>query len=296
MKHIEQNLIKKLQSGNFTTLEINDWFLEHEFEYIYSTIEGCDKVINYEILYFISTYAEYLLSHPQTSKYETAEEIRQELQHLGHTKEQTDLLSYEALILTLTNSLSKIYEDIITKIIIVGSNHYEEYQSIIKPFCYSPNETIRLYCCANLNLNTHDFSHDPSARIQKISNIRTQFAMWWNSPNITQEEKLKINYLLNAIKYGVLKYQQTNIFYPESNTTTIKFSSFLLQQSESPLLTIDKDILLIIKDKRIFGYYINKMLEEKNIQFKEGFTIPSYHQQNTSASKHTTPLSKVYKL
>ena len=58
----DYELEKELASGNFNRIDLDKWFKTYQYNYIYYAIQGCDKVINKEVLDFIITYADMLLT------------------------------------------------------------------------------------------------------------------------------------------------------------------------------------------------------------------------------------------
>lgn len=53
MINLEETIIKNLKEGKANYgIFLNEWFSEGKYSYIWALIEGCDKIINYNLLYF----------------------------------------------------------------------------------------------------------------------------------------------------------------------------------------------------------------------------------------------------
>ena len=57
----KEKQIMELEQGIFNNLHIDSWFRNEDFDFIFATIKGCEKIQNFEILSYISQYAYHLL-------------------------------------------------------------------------------------------------------------------------------------------------------------------------------------------------------------------------------------------
>ena len=112
---LKEKQILALEQGIFNNLHIDSWFRNKDFDYIFATIKGCEKIQNLEILTYISQYAYHLYK------------------------------SY----------YSEIYLKILKLIILyVAKIRYYRCPAIIFLY-ESPIDEIRLYCVANLDYNRY---------------------------------------------------------------------------------------------------------------------------------------------
>lgn len=271
-------LINRLKNGDFSTLDLNDWFYKNEYDYIYAAIEGCDRVVNENsksVLEFIATYAEMLLLQPNALAYDTIDKVKKVIGEFVDD-EQIDKLSYEELIEYLNKEISKKCEDILTKIVIVGCNHFSGgYGDIVGPLCYSSNDTIRLYCCANLPLGAHDFSFDSSLRIRNVERIRREFwsiHMMGGAPENDLMKK-RIKYFADAIRYGVIGCYDLDVVLDECDRISVGFYSDLFNNCVE-IDSFNKDVFYSMCDKTILGYCLNRLFEDGELRFKEGVRLP----------------------
>ena len=241
MGKINQELETKLENGDFGNLNLDYWFRTHQYNYIYYAVCGCDKVINKDVLDFIVTYAEFLLLCPNEDS--------------KHPKED--------IIIDC--------EEILKKAIVVGSKHQAEYRKIVEPLFFSTNETVRLWCWANLDIKNRICLNEESPRIHKIAKIREEFDFCWQNNIFTQNTKLRIEYFAKACEFEVIECVTST---RDDEFTSIKICCSLFSEFGIFVPKFDIDVFDTIQDKRFLGYCLNNMYEEGFLKFKKGVRLP----------------------
>lgn len=241
MREIDYNLENELKKGNFECLDLDYWFKTYQYNYIISAIQGCDKVINRDVLNFIVTYAELLLLYPNKD------------------------------IELNNNDIISNCEYLLSQAIIVGSKHFGEYRDIVLPLFHSTNDTVRLYCHANLPLHNSWLMQESFDRIQKIRYLRSEFYHCWDEDLFTNITKDRILYLVKALELRVINCTFNNYDLEYTGTAI----SSLLFESGIYIPEFDIDVLHTIQDKRILGYCLNKLIEDGYLKFKDGIRLPN---------------------
>lgn len=251
------NLIEKLKNGDFSNLKINVWFLNYEFDYIMALVEGCDKVVNRDVLNLVVLYANYLLncSNFNISEEKMKEFLKKNVIHFNN------LISGEDLVKTGSSIIKMKCEQILEKVIVVGLKHHE-YYGIISGFSTHPNEMLRIFYCANGNFST--FFNDSSKRVRKVCQIREDFINKWQT--ISEDEKANITFLERAFSFGAIEAFEVGIP-PSDDKVNVIFKSLLF--NEERVLEFDWDILYAIQDKRILASKLYEIINEKEISLKE---------------------------
>ena len=260
---IEEDKIKKLENGDFSEININDWFTNSAFDYILATINGCDKNLDFNVLNFISIYAQYLL-------FEIIEKAKntKQLKKIIKIHDNIDKMSDEDIYTQLT----KKYKDILIKVITIGSKH-ECYHKILDQLCNSDSTDIRLYCCANYKF--FHFIYDPSKRVQKVAYIRYKFDQKWNNLDDNDVEKQRILFLTSALKNGVIQCYNGDVSHTEEDKMFAIFRSILFEK-EVWEDNFDRDIFYTIEDKKILADSLNGLIKEGRLSFKENVMVPDY--------------------
>lgn len=272
MIKIENDLIKKLEEGDFSGLRLDLWFTYNYFDYIFATIKGCDKNLDYYVLHFISIYAQYLLFNPN-AKLWNAIQLRELIENSGHYPGCLAQMTHEELIDYWNEEIVRKCEHILEEVIIVGSKHYESCAPTLEQLYTSENENVRLYCCANLDYSK--FLNDPSPRISKVANIRHQFQQKWNSLNNYDVEKQRIEFLTAALEKGVIQCWDGGVISKEGETHAI-FISLLFNKNEIHMPGFDEDIYYTIQDKRILANTLNELIKEGRIAFRDDIILDCF--------------------
>lgn len=238
MNDYDFELEKELASGNFKRIDLDKWFKTYQYNYIYYAIQGCDKVINKEVLDFIITYADMLLTKSiKTTNYDRKEIVFN-------------------------------CEYLLTQAIVVGCRHFEDYKCIISRLVYSENERVSLYCQANLPLAICKRVDYPTERIEKIRNIRHEFYYCWNEGLFSDITKESILYLAKALELKVINCSVSESYISHLEFSSVTISS-LLFESDLYVPIFDMDVLYTIQDKRILGYCLNKLIEDEYLKFRD---------------------------
>ncbi len=251
------NIIEKLKNGDFSNLKINSWFLNYEFDYIMALVEGCDKVINRDVLNLVVLYANYLLncSNENISKEDIKEFLNKKTIHFNMS------ISDDDLVMTWSSIVKEKCEQILEKAIIVGLKHHE-YYGIVSRFSMHSNEMLRIFYCANGNFSI--FLNDPSERVRKVYQIREEFISKWQT--ISEDEKANIIFLERSLTFGSIEIFEVGV--PSSvDKVNVILKSLLF--NEDLALEFDWDILYAIQDKRILASKLYEIIKEKEISFKE---------------------------
>lgn len=257
MEKIDYELEKELSNGNFSRIDLDSWFKTYQYNYIFCAIQGCDKVINVDVLQFIIIYAELLMSNPNPN--------------LKNDKE----------------SVIWNCEYLLSQVVIVASRHFEEYKCVIERLFHSESEMVRLYCNANCPLwfsKSHGF--EITERIQKVRELRKEFYHCWDEGVFSEITKNRILFLVKALELKVINYVSYN---REVEFSPISICSLLFENYVYNISKFDIDVLYVIDDKRILGYCLNKMIEDDYLQFKEDCFLPSnlfFHTGYCISSEH----------
>ncbi len=251
------NLIEKLKNGDFSNLKINSWFLNYEFDYIMALVEGCDKVINLDVLNLVVLYANYLLnrSNENISKEDIKEFLNKKTIHFNMSISDDDLVK------TWSSIVKAKCEQILEKAIIVGLKHHE-YYGIISRFSMHSNEMLRVFYCANGNFSI--FLNDPSERVRKVYQIREEFISKWST--LSNEEKTNIIFLERSLTFGAIEIFEAGISSSDDKVNVI-FKSLLFD--EEIALEFDWDILYAIQDKRILASKLYEIIKEEEISLRK---------------------------
>ncbi len=264
---IEKNIVNELEKGNFKEVQLDFWFGNHAFKYIFAVIEGCDKNLDFDMLNFISMYAQYLLVKPNAKVWEQ-EGLRELIENSGSYPCNIDRMTYDELVAYWNKRIVYTCERILNKVVLVGNKHYEYYGSILEQLSTNSNDNVRLYCCANLNY-PNKFLNDPSPRVAKVANIRYQFNQKWDRLNDNDNEKQRIKFLTAALEKNVIQCWDGDVGYKEEDKVYAIFRSILLK-GEIWQPEFDKDIFYTIQDKRILADTLNELIKEEKISFKDG--------------------------
>ena len=243
MEKINFELEKELKNGNFSNVNLGKWFENYQYEYIYSTIQGCDKVINNSVLEFIVIYAELLMANPNVNPKNDADDIKWNCEYL------------------------------LSQAVLVACRHFEEYKYVIRHLFNSESELVRLYCNANCPLSfSNTDGHMITDRIQKIRDIRREFYYCWNEGLFSEITKKRILFLAKALELKAIECYAFNRF---EEFSSLIISSLLFENNINHISRFDMDVLYAIDDKKIFCYCLNKMLEDECLTFKEDSYLPS---------------------
>lgn len=273
-EYYEEKLINQLENGDFSELELNRWFSIYEFDYIYAAIEGCDKETDYYVLDFIATFAELLYLKPNTDSYDTRESIMLALEKFNTFSFLEDK-TFEELKELLNNRIKEKCENILTKVVLVGCKHPEEYEDIVKSLCYSTSDKVRLYCAANLEYGVHDFSKDVSPRIRKVAAIKESFYKVYNSYDFQINGGWeKVNYFVYALKYGAINTRILT-YHPDFEDKILGFIGSKLFDKNIEV-EFDLDVFQTMQDKKVLAYVLNCMYEEGFLKFKDSVKLPYY--------------------
>lgn len=267
---IEKETAKKLENGEFSEASLDFWFENHAFGYIFATIKGCDKNLDFDMLNFISMYAQYLLIEPNAKGWDEWG-LRELIKNSGSWPGNIDEMSYEELIAYWNGEIIRTCERILNKVVLVGSKHYEYYGPILEQLSMNANDSVRLYCCANLDYSK--FLNDSSPRVSKVANIRYQFEQKWNGLSDDDNEKQRIKFLTAALEKDAIQCWNGGVGYKEEDRTYAIFRS-LLFKGEIWQPEFDKDIFYTIQDRRILADTLNELIKEGKILFRDGI-MPS---------------------
>lgn len=264
MIKIDDNLVRKLEDGDFSAVMLDFWFSNYAFKYILATIKGCEKNLDSEMLMFISRYAQYFMFNPNANSLSHESLVRFLKEALYDPVEGR---THEELIEMWNANIVGNCEDILTKIVLVGRKHYESYRPVLEQLYSLDNETVRLYCAANLDFSK--FLCDKSERVKKVALIRHNFEQKWNSLSDDDLEKQRIILLTSALEKGVISYFSYDraLSGPLKDQALIAFHSEWFQGIYHQ--EFDEDILTTIKDKRILADAINELIKSKVIEFKD---------------------------
>lgn len=272
---IKEELVKKLKEGDFSYIDLESWFINHEFTYIFAIIEGCEKTLDSDMLYLISIYAQHLLNEPNAKGWHQ-ETLKELIKSTGWYPDM-DNMSHEELIEYWNERIINYCEHILEKVIITGNKNYQYYHPILLELYNHPNDNVRLYCCANLNWEK--FLDDNCERVRKVANIRKNFFMKWHSAKLTKEEQQQIEFLTAAIKKNAIHCCDGCVGYLEKDKMTALFKSLLFKKS-SWIRNFDKDIFYTISDKRILADQINQLIKEGKIVLRENMAPNYFKEEN----------------
>lgn len=275
---MEEELLKRLEEGNFNGVELDEWFRNPNATNLYrilATITGCDKNLDSDMLYIISMYAKHLFI-------------------------KTDETKYSPVIIT-NNQCKTILEHIIT----IGTRHLDVYHETISQLMDFPNDYIRLLCCAHIGSPIYlKYLNDECARIRKVANIRQDFDTKWNEISQNKHELAQINFLVSALNKGAIKIYELYTPRQEDETVTIKFQSYLFTWNDKTIINnnlinhkltnFDADILHTIPDKRILACIIHDWIKAGILSFKEGIK-PACFETTDVKEELNNPLKKSLK-
>lgn len=264
MDVVNYKLIENLKNGDFSNLEIDNWFLNYDFDYLFALIIGLSKNINKDILNLVVLYAKYSLNHINTNLSE--EQIKYFFEknniHVNKNISYKDLL--ETWYCIVKNKLEKILE----QIIIIGLSHHE-YYGIVASLSTNSNEILRVFYCANGNFSP--FLNDPSPRVRKVYHIREKYLLQWRK--LSDVERAKVLFLENALNYGAIRALEIGV--PSGDDkVNVTFKSLIFNE-EITIEDFDWDILYAIQDKRILATKLYNIINERNIKFNEEM-LPSF--------------------
>ena len=106
---IEEDKIKKLENGDFSEISLNNWFENYAFKYIFATINGCDKTINFDTLNFISIYVQHLLIEPNKGNW-NGKKLKELIKASGLHPFNIEQMSYEEMLYEWDRKLRQTYE------------------------------------------------------------------------------------------------------------------------------------------------------------------------------------------
>lgn len=276
MISISQDLIKRLESGDFSGVRLDSWFRNHDFDYILAIVKGCDKNLDLNMLNFISMYAQYLLLEPNAKDWDL-DDLREVIRSSGYIPAMIDRMNYEELVAYWNARIIKMCECILSEVVHVSSRNCGYYGSILEPLFTNANANVRLHCCATLDYSR--FLDDSSLRVAKVANIRKQFDQKWNglmsSLDLSSSREMqRIEFLTSALEKNVIQCGALDVRYQEEDKMTAIFRS-LLFNGEVRLEGFDVDIFDTIQDKRVLAATLNELVKEGKIVFREGM-MPSY--------------------
>lgn len=259
---IDDNLVRKLENGNFSAVMLDFWFRNQVFKYIFATVNGCEKNLDLEMLMFISGFAQYFMFNPNANILSHESLVRFLKEALYDPVEGR---THEELIEMCNANIVGNCEDILTKIVLVGRKHYEFYRPVLEQLYSIDNETVRLYCAANLDFSK--FLCDKSERVKKVALIRHNFEQKWKSLSDDDIEKQRIIWLTSVLEKGEIGYWSYDraLTGPLKDQALIAFHSNWFQGIN--FHEFDEDILTTIKDKRILADAINELIKSKVIKF-----------------------------
>ncbi len=223
--------LEKLENGDFTNLNLNNWFEDHKHSYILATIKGCAKNANLAVLNLIVSYAHELLINER------------EYKSLG-----VDFLLKEALI--------------------VAYEHEDVYAPILSKLSESPQAWIRQLCCGacyNKLLNDEDsevrktaskcaFVNNKYDAINPIDTLYTQ----------------RIDFLIMALQTGAIQVVKQGIKDRNSNERiwNVAFYS-LMFDDKIENVEIDSYMLNITDiDKLVLADVIDDLINDGKIKIK----------------------------
>ena len=279
MLQIDKEKILKLKNGDFSDIHLHEWFTHHDFAYIFATIEGCSKNINYDLLNFISIYAHEYLEKPNGEDWLDFNLLRELIEINGDYPINIDQMDYEELLAYWNKQISRICEQILEKVIVLSSKFYE-YHPILTSLESSKNENVRLHCCANGNF--FDFLNDKSQRVREVANIRYNFNNEMRNCDIVQRKR--IDFLTKALQTGAIECYDSGVI-AEPNVIYLCFNSLLFEHSYS-VLRFNKDIYNSINKNFILANTLNQLIKDEEINLKEDL-VPLCFAKEKSRTRHT---------
>ncbi len=198
--------LQALKEGNFTNVDLNEWFLNKNdcYEYVYAALEGLDKRINVDLLTFITTYVNH---------------------YLNYFQDNNDSINYV------------LFKRIMGKIIYLCSEH-GEYYGLTQQFYKHPNEDVRLYCAGTLNYAS--FFTDPSERVRKVANMCNEYIN--NYRRLSDSEREIINYLAKALEFKSINISFIN-GYPTFSSLLFQKDFAIISLDNDIFYIKDKHIL-----------------------------------------------------
>lgn len=275
-----EELLNELRRGNFKDVQLDQWFVDNQFEYIFATLEGCEFKKDYALLHFISMYAQYMLVHPNGKAW-NEDILRKMIINSGSYPGNISLMTHEELIDCWNEKIVKICEWILEKVIIIGSKNQEYYEPILEQLSTNANDNVRLYCCANLYYEP--FLNDASPRVAKVAAIRQQFDQKWDSLYNDDVTKQRIQFLTAALEKDVIQCWNGNTHYDEDDKVFAIFRSMLFN-GEVWQAGFDYDIFSTIQDKRILADKINDLIVDREVTFRDGMLPSCFDDGRTGAA------------
>lgn len=268
---IKQDVIERLENGDFSEVRLDFWFRNHDFDYILAIVKGCAKNLDLTMLSFVSMYAQYLLVEPNAKDWDY-EGLMDVIRSSGTVPVMVDSMTYEELILYWNKWIIEMCEHILSEVIHVGSKHISYCGTMLAPLQTCENDNVRLHCCANLDWSI--FLNDSSPRVVKVANIRKEFDQKWSglASNLdlsASYEKQRIEFLTSALEKNAIQCGSGDIRYPEEDKMLAIFRS-LLFEGEVKIDGFDADIFYTIQDKRILATTLNELIKEGKIVFRNG--------------------------
>lgn len=280
---IEQDKVQRLKSGEFSEVDLDDWFSNHAFDYIFATIEGCDKKVDVSLLKFISMYAQYLLVNPNAKGWQE-ESLRELIKQSGVIPGNIDEMSFDELIDYWNKRIIEYCERILYQVILVGNKHQDYYGRIIEDLYTNENDTVRLYCAANSDYTK--FLEDSSPRVRKVANIRNQFYQKWHNISDSDNDKPRIRFLKAALEKRAIQCYDGCTICSEEDKMYATFESLLFEKPISQF-EFDSDIYYTISDRIILADALNEIIKKENISFREGMTPDCFKEEKNPVMQMT---------
>ena len=282
-KETDEELIKKLKSGNFDHLYLSSWFNNYNFRYIYAAIEGAEKKNDYITLFFIYKYAKYFMKNSNISDW-SRDNLIEIIKYFGAWPCSIDEMTKEELEEEWNNKLAKHCESIISSIAMACINNlkdnYYDYSEIYSELENSGIDRVRLICCANGPIDKiNKFKEDKNERIRKVYNIRLNFKNRYSPDKKYTYDYSLINYFDYAIKCGIIELFDGCVGYAKEDMMYAQFTSPIFSNSTFKgnivVRNFDEDVFYTIKDKKILASYLVDIINERNIKLNNDL-LPQY--------------------
>ena len=274
----DEKLINDLKNGDFSCLNIGEWFNNYNFTYIKSAIIGAKKNNSYMTLYCIYKYASYFMKNPNIKDWDQ-KVLTEIIIYFGNYPVMIDRMTLEEKQQHLINVLKKECEDVLEQIAAACIDRlrddYYNYYSIYDELELSENDNIRLFCCANGPISrVNKFKNDKNERIRKVSDIRTKFKERYKIDNKYTYDYNLINYISIAINNGVITLFDHFVKKTEEDRMNASFSSPIFNGTINDS-NFDIDVFYTIKDKKVLASYIIDIINSRSINLNSEM-LPDY--------------------
>lgn len=290
-------IIKGLKERKFDNIELNKWFLNCEFEYIFAILEGLSNNTRNrfeDLLHFIIIYANQLLNNPRSSIIPKEYAI-----HIILDNGLVPVSNFNALEFSSNDQLMNILEPyikenclniLIQSVDLIMNSYYDTTnQDDLWQLSKSQNDMLRLAICSygRYNSLTSYYLDDSSPRVRKVAHIINNFNKMKNDDDYSKS----LNYIDFSLKNGIIECNISGKSEYEDKID-ITFSSLLFKE-DVLVRDFDRDIFSTIKDKKILAWAVRELIEEGIITFRDSmvpkcFDYLSYLQNaNNSVLKRT---------